>query len=163
VTPKQQRFVAEYLVDLNAAAAAVRAGYSKRSAMQLGSRLLQDRAVSAAISKGKASQLKAAGLSAEKVLEAIRRPIEADIRKMFDEDGNVRPLHELGPEEASLIIGHEVIIKNAKAGDKHTDEVLRVRLVDRAKYVEMAAKHFALLTERVEHTGGLDIHWKSSE
>jgi len=157
LTPRQTRFVAEYLVDLNATQAAIRAGYSHRTAKQQGARLLTNADIAAAIARGKAGQLKDAGLSAGIALEAIRRPLVADVRKLFDENGNPRPIHSLGPEEAALIAGYEVVVKNARAGDGHTDEVLRVRLVDRARYVEMAAKHFALLTEKHEVTVNPDI------
>ena len=49
LTPKQHRFVTEYLVDLNASQAALRAGYSPRTAPQQGSRLLKNVEVQAAI------------------------------------------------------------------------------------------------------------------
>lgn len=54
LTPRQQRFVGEYLIDLNATQAAIRAGYSAKTAEQQGSRLLGNVGVSAAIAKGQA-------------------------------------------------------------------------------------------------------------
>jgi len=56
LTPKQHRFVAEYLVDLNASQAALRAGYSARTAPQQGSRLLKNAQVQAAIAAQQAQQ-----------------------------------------------------------------------------------------------------------
>ena len=73
-----------------------------------------------------------------------------DIRKMFDRDGNIRPITEMDDHEAMMIAGFEVVIKNAAAGDGHTDTVLKIRLRDSSNYVEMAAKHFALLTDVVK-------------
>lgn len=150
LTPKQRRFVAEYLVDLNATQAAIRAGYSAKTAGAVGSENLKKPEIARAVAEGKARQLEGAKLTAETVLEAIRRPLVADVRKLFDEHGAPLPLHTLTPEAASLIGGYEIVLKNAKAGDGHQDEVLKVRLVDRARYVEMAAKHFALLKEQLE-------------
>ena len=49
------------------------------------------------------------------------------------------------------------MVKNAKAGDGVTDEVLTVKLAERAKYVEMAAKYFGLLIERVELSADDDV------
>ena len=49
VTPKQQRFVEEYLIDLNATQAAIRAGYNKRTAEEQGYQLLQKTSVSNAV------------------------------------------------------------------------------------------------------------------
>lgn len=155
--PKHQRFVAEYLVDLNAAQAAIRAGYNVKGAKQQGDRLLSRPEIAEAVAAGKAVQLRKVGLTAELVLERIRRPLAADIRKLFDCNGNLRPINTLEPDEAALVAGFEVIIKNAKAGDGITDEVHKVRVVDVAKYVELGAKHFALLTDKLEHTLGVDV------
>jgi len=56
--------------------------------------------------------------------EAIRRHVAADaygdIRRLFDEHGHLRPITSLSAEDAALIAGWEVIIKNAAAGDGHT-------------------------------------------
>ena len=51
LTPKQARFVEEYLIDLNATQAAIRAGYSARTAEQQGTRLLRYAQVSQAVSE----------------------------------------------------------------------------------------------------------------
>ena len=160
---KQQRFVAEYLKDLNATQAAARAGYSAKTAEQQGWRLLRNAGIAAAVAKGQEKHLESARLTATGTLEAIRRQVYGDIRTLFDEHGNFKPIKQLSEEEASLIAGFEVVIKNAAAGDGHTDTVLKVRLKDQAKYVEMASKHFGLLTERLEHSGSIEIGWKPTE
>jgi hypothetical protein len=107
-----------------------------------------------AIAEGTKRQLDKVNLTAELTKEAIRRHVVADakgdIRKLFDEKGNVRPITELDDAEAMLIGGFEVVIKNAAAGDGHTGTVLKIRLRDQSSYVEMAAKHFALLTDAVK-------------
>ena len=52
MTPKQQRFVEEYLIDLNATQAAIRAGYSKHTANEQGSQLLAKLSIQAAVAEG---------------------------------------------------------------------------------------------------------------
>lgn len=158
MTPKQERFVAEYLVDLNATQAAIRCGYSAKTAKQQGSRLLSNADVAAAVANRTQAINTKIGLSAELVLENIRRPLVADVRKMF-KAGNALPIEDLSDEEAHLVGGYEMIVKNAKAGDGHVDEVLKMRLVDRAKYVEMGAKYFKLLTDQVNHSGDITFKW----
>ena len=145
LTPKQQAFVAEYRVDLNATQAAKRAGYSAKTAMQQGQRLLRNAVIGRAIAEITRQQLDKVGLTAESVLEAIRRQVQGDIRTLFRPDGSLKPITELTEEEASLIAGFEVIKKNAEAGDGHMDTVHKVKLKDQSRYVEMAAKHFRLL------------------
>lgn len=74
LTPKQQRFVQEYLIDLNATQAAIRAGYSKRTAKQQGARLLTNADICAAVAKGQ-----------QRVSERLEVTLES-IARQFDED-----------------------------------------------------------------------------
>ena len=64
LTPKQERFVQEYLVDLNASQAAVRAGYSKKASTEQASRLLTNVKVSEAIAKGQQALAEKTGVTA---------------------------------------------------------------------------------------------------
>jgi hypothetical protein len=50
-----------------------------------------------------------------------------------------------------------VVAKNVAGGERHTDAVIKVRLKDQARFVELAMKHLGLLTERVEMAGSLDL------
>ena len=163
MTPKQERFVAEYLKDLNATQAAIRAGYAKKNADVTGPRLLGNVGIAEAIAAGQQRQLVSADLTAVATLEAIRRQVVGDIRSLFDADGNFKAIKDLTAEEAALIAGFELVIKNAAAGDGITDRVRKVKLKDQARYVEMAAKHFGLLTDTVEHKGEIRIRWLEDE
>ena len=71
LTPKQQRFVAEYLIDLNATQAAIRAGYAKKSADVEGSRLLVNAKVSAAVATAQAKRSERTEIDADYVLASI--------------------------------------------------------------------------------------------
>lgn len=165
MTPKQARFVAEYLIDLNATEAAKRCGYSPKTAKQQGSRLLTNADVAMAVAKGKERQLAVADLSAARVLEEMRRLAFFDVADIFDSDGNLKPIHEIPAEARSAIAGLEVARANFdKTDGKKSNEWLhKVKLAAKDRALEMLAKHFGLLTEKVEHTGGLDIAWKDSE
>lgn len=94
--------------------------------------------------------LREEALSVESTVESIRRGQQYDIRRLLTDKGNFRPIHELSEEEAWCIAGCEVIIKNAEAGDGHTDKVLKLKFIDRGRYVELAAKHQGMLIERVD-------------
>ena len=151
-TPKQARFVAEYLYDLNATQAAIRAGYSRKTANTDGPRLLVNARVAAAIATGKAKQLVKADLSAARVLEELRRLSFVDARAFWHADGSLKPMSQLTEEQGSAIGGFEAIIKNAAAGDGVTDLVHKIKFWDKPRSLELLAKHFALLTDvmRVE-------------
>lgn len=159
MTPKQALFVAEYRKDLNATQAAIRAGYSKKGAGQTAEKLLKNAEIAEAVAEKTQQQLDKADLTANRVLEELRRLSFADIRGLFDAEGNLKPLHELTAEQAACIAGFEVIKKNAEAGDGKTDVVHKVRVIDKTRSLEMLAKHFALLTEKIEHSGGIEITW----
>ena len=163
LSPKQQRFVAEYLIDLNGKQAAIRSGYAPKNAEIQASRLLRSGKVADAVAAAKAKQLDTAELTAARVLEEYRRIAFADIRGYFDAAGNLKPIHQLTEEQGSALAGLEVIIKNAKAGDGVTDEVHKFKLWDKTRALESLAKHFGLLTEKVEHMGTLEIAWRDSE
>lgn len=152
MTPKQTRFVSEYRKDLNATQAAIRAGYSPKVANREGTRLLSNAVIAAAVAQKTGQQLEKADLTAERVLEEMRRCAFADPRSLFDAAGNLRPIHELTAEEAACIGSFEVIKKNAEAGDGIMDTVHKVKILDKTRTLEMLGKHFALLTERVHHT-----------
>ncbi len=76
LTAKQDRFVAEYLIDLNATQAAIRAGYSKRTAQRIGSENLFKPLIAAAIAAGQAKRSERTEIDADYVLTAIRDTIE---------------------------------------------------------------------------------------
>jgi phage terminase small subunit len=90
LTPKQELFVQEYLVDLNATQAAIRAGYSAKTAEQQASRLLSNVKISALVAQGKAEQLKRAGLTGDwvirKLIKNVRRAMQ--LEQVLDSDGN---------------------------------------------------------------------------
>lgn len=159
MTPKQTRFVAEYLIDLNATQAAIRCGYSPKTAKQQGSRLLTNADVAAAVTVKADKQLDKLELTAQRVKDRIGLIAFQDIRQLFDEQGNLRPIHTLSDASAAFVAGLEVIKKNAAAGDGIIDTVHKVKVVDPIKALEMLAKHFGLLTEKIEHSGEVGFRW----
>ena len=113
LTDKQERFVAEYLVDSIGSAAAVRAGYSERSAQSNARDLLANPKVRAAINAGKRRIVKKLELTAEKVLADIDRIA----RKAEDagEFGHALKGHELlGKHQKLFTEKHEVTGKDGE-------------------------------------------------
>ena len=159
LTPKQARFVAEYLIDLSATQAAIRAGYSPKTAQQLGYQLLQHPSVAAEIQAGQEKRAEELTLTARETLEAVRRQVAGDIRTLFDERGNLKPIHSLTAEQAALIAGFEVVKRNITAGDDQTDTIYKVKLKDQRGFVEMAMKHLGLLIEKQQVQGTVTMRW----
>lgn len=160
---RQARFVAEYLVDLNATQAALRAGYSPNTAAKIGSENLQKPDIKRAIAEKQAESLADTGLSAKRVLEEYRRLAFQDIRGFFRDDGTLKPLSEWTEDQGSAVASMEVIIKNAEAGDGHMDRVHKFKLWDKTRALESLAKHFGLLVDKMEHSGEIVIRHEMAD
>ena len=73
MTPRQQRFIDEYLLDLNATQAAVRAGYSPRTANEQSARLLANASIAAAVQSAQQSRSDRVQITQDDVLRGLRR------------------------------------------------------------------------------------------
>jgi len=94
LTPKQKCFVEQYLLDLNATQAAVRAGYSARTANEIAAQLLGKPHVRAAIDAAKADRSTKIGVDAAWMLERLVLEAEADISDLYHSDGTLRPVED---------------------------------------------------------------------
>lgn len=127
-----------------------RFGEGQRSGRKPGSLNKRTRAI-------KERLLKDEALSVESTVEAIRRGQQYDPRALFDDTGALRPIHTLSEDEAFAIAGFDVVRRNLDGGDGHSDTIVKIKLVDRGRYVELAAKHQGMLTEKLEVSGEVDL------
>ena len=160
ITPKQERFVEQYLIDLNATQAAIRAGYSRKTAKQQASRLLTNVDLAAAIAAGKERLAAKAELTAKRVLEELRRIAFCDARQFFTPDGKMKPSSEWSEEQGSQLAGFEAIVGNVSNQDGHTDTIHKIELVDKIGALTLLAKFFGLLTEKVQVAGQIVFRWQ---
>jgi len=152
LTAKQKRFVAEYLIDLNASKAAARAGYSAKSAPAQGWQLLSKPLIEAAIAEGTSKQLQKTAASAERVLQELSRIALSDPRALYDEKGNLKAPADWSDEVAAAVAGVEIETKRTP-GTETEVEVAKVKRWDKNRALEILARYHKLLTEKVEHTG----------
>ena len=89
LTPKQQRFVEEYLIDLNATQAAIRSGYSEKSAQEIGAENLSKPMVAKAIQEALQERKERVQIDADYVL---KRLVEIDQMDVLDVHGDIRHL-----------------------------------------------------------------------
>lgn len=163
LTPKQERFCREYVIDLNGTQAAIRAGYTPKTAVVQGSRLLRYAHVNERVAELQAEVADELKLTARDVLEQARRLAFSDIRGYYRENGTLKQLNELTEEQAAAVAGFEVIVKNAEAGDGHVDKVHKYKLVDKWRPTEGLMKHFGLMVEKMEHSGDVVFRWQDHE
>jgi phage terminase small subunit len=140
LTPQQARFVAEYLIDLNATQAAIRAGYSARTAESQGSRLLSNAKVSAAIAEGQKRIANTLEIDAGNVLRELARIAFADIRKVATWTGgtvSLRNSEELSADTAAAVVE----ISEGQHG-------VRVKLADKRAALVDLGRHLSLWNGR---------------
>lgn len=148
--PRQQLFIAAYLKHLNATQAAIEAGYAKKTAQVTGAKLLSKAMVRQQIDAALEARKERLNLDGDLYLGILHDLCTYDISRCLDAKGNFRPLKDWPERERRAIAGVESIIKNAKAGDGHLDEVLKARFADRSRNVELMLTHLGLLVTRSE-------------
>lgn len=92
LSAKRQRFVEEYLVDLNATQAAIRAGYSKKTAYSIGNELLSIPEIQEAVSVAKAARSERTEITADWVLRQLATVAGFDLTEVFEQDDQKRLL-----------------------------------------------------------------------
>ena len=155
LTAKQQRFVEEYMVDLNATAAARRAGYSARTAEWQGPQLLGKTHVAAAISERKAERSERTKIDADWVLRTLAAEKTADLSAIFDDDHNLRPISEWPMVfRTGLVVGVESFEEYEGQGKdrRFVGMVRKVKLVDRTRHIELIGKHIDVQAFREQKT-----------
>ena len=161
LTPKQARFVAEYLVDLNATQAAIRAGYSERTAAAQGVRLLRNVKVRDAVAAAQGKRESRTEVTQDMVIRELARIAFSDMRKLYREDGSMKNLSELDDDTAAAISGIETLEEFEGAGGDRclVGHTKKVRPWDKGRALELLGKHLGMFVDRakVEHEGGLDI------
>jgi len=108
LTPKQKRFVAEYLIDLNATQAAIRTGYSAKTAASQGARLLKQGGVARAVQAAQQARAVRTEITQDRVLQELARIAFFDIRRLYREDGSMKDPCELDADTAAALASIEV-------------------------------------------------------
>src|SRR3954470_4583349 len=140
---RQARFVAEYLLDLNATQAAIRAGYSAVTGRQVGAENLSKPDIQAAIAEARAVRGRRTEVTADRVVLELARVAFGDPRRVMSWGlGGVtlRSSAELSDEEAAIV---------AEVGETTTKEggSLRVKTVDKLGALRLLAQHLGMLGE----------------
>lgn len=153
ITPKQQRFVDEYVIDLNATQAAIRAGYSEKTATTQGPRLLDNVGVLAAIKLGIDARSKRTEITQDRVLQEFARLAFSNMKDFaeFGPDGVTLKDLATMDEDASRCVA-EVSESKSKDGGS-----IRFKLHDKNSALANVARHLGMFTDKVEHSGNITI------
>ncbi|RUM19321.1 terminase small subunit [Rhizobium vallis] len=150
LTARQRLFVAEYLKDLNATRAALRAGYSENSNANR-NRLMANEAVRAEIDRVLGQRLERLEITAERVLSAIAEIAFGDVRDVFDEEGALKAPSEWDDRTAASVAGLEINTSAKAKGE--VVHVAKIKRADRLRALDMLARHHSLYNDRLEIKG----------
>ncbi|MFA5567593.1 MAG: terminase small subunit [Trueperaceae bacterium] len=157
LTPRQAAFVNEYLVDLNAAAAARRAGYSEKTADRIGHQNLRKLEIAQAIQEAQEARAERLEITADRVAEEIAKLAFSnmlDYMTVTHDGYAVVDLSALTREQAAAITELQVE-EYVEGRDDDTRLVKRVKfkLSDKRGALELLGKHLGMFTDRVELSG----------
>lgn len=149
LTEKQKRFVAEYLIDLNATQAAIRAGYSEKTADRIGPELLGKTCVSAAIQEAIKKRQKRVEITQDRVLQELAAIGFANMADYAQVDGplvSITPTGSLSQEQTAAIAS----LEQGNFG-------IKLKLYDKVRALELLGKHLGVFDQPVgTDTGGAE-------
>jgi len=138
--PKQALFVAEYLIDFNASAAARRAGYSPKTAFRTGQENMQNPAIQAAIRIARDKLAARTEITQDKVLKEYAKLAFYDPRKFFDANGNLIKITDLDDTSAAAVAGMDVSRQESNTGVVITTFLSKIKLTDKKAALDSVAK-----------------------
>ncbi|MGK4923153.1 terminase small subunit [Bordetella hinzii] len=164
LTDKQRRFVDEYLVDLNATQAAIRAGYSEKTAYSIGNENLSKPEIAEAIQAAQAERAKRTEITQDMVLRELAKIGFSDIRKIVRWGKTELRVTDAGDDEGevteayhglALVSADEIDDNTAAAISEISEgrEGLKVKLHDKKGALVDIGRHLGMFKDRIEHSG----------
>lgn len=143
LTPKQKRFVQEYLIDLNATQAAIRSGYSPRTARKQASRLLTNVDIQEAISAAKQARNKRLEADSDYVLQRLLGIDQMDIVDILNDNGTLKAVKDWPLIWRQYISFMDVSEVFEGSGDERDSigMLKKIRWPDKLKNLELLGKH----------------------
>lgn len=150
MTQKQKRFIEEYLIDLNATQAAIRAGYSPDTAKSIGSENLTKPDIQARIARAMAERSRRTGVNADRVVMELAKIAFVNANDVIDPDtATVRP--DALPEDTAAIQS----VKVKTFGEDGLER--EIKMADKLKALELLGRHLGMFKDKVELSGALEI------
>jgi len=172
LTPKQMRFVDEWLIDFNGKQAAIRAGYSAKTAEATAARLLRNVKVQAEISRRQKDLQRRTEISQDRVVKELARIAFADATDYAcvetltyeNEDGTVSPVQIVSPKDTDTLSDDQ---RAAIAGIKHGANGIEVKLHDKIKALELLGRHIGMFNDKLSLSGTdggpLTFRWEGKD
>ena len=149
MTKKQKQFIEEYLIDLNATQAAIRAGYSPDTAKSIGSENLTKPDIKAQIARAMAERSRRTGVNADRVIMELAKIAFVNANDVIDaETATLKP--DALPEDTAAIQS----VKVKTFGEDGLER--EIKMADKLKALELLGKHLGMFRDKLEVSGTLE-------
>ena len=148
---RQEMFCREYIKDLNGTQAAIRAGYSPRTADRMAYELLKKPEIQAFVLQSKAERVEEVKIDANYVLKRLIEIDEMDVADILDDGGDFLPIRKWPKTWRTTLSGLDIAIINSS----DTETILKkIKWPDKVKNLELLGKHIGVgaFSEKVDHT-----------
>lgn len=152
MTNKQAQFVEEYLIDLNATQAAIRAGYSPNTAQEIGAENLKKPMIKAAVDAAMAERSTRTGVNQDRVVRELARIAFVKITDVANSDGTIKT--DASDDDLACIESIKV-----KRSDNDTGYMFEreVKLSSKMKALELLGKHLGMFSDKLNIEGVLPV------
>ena len=145
LTDKQKKFVEEYLIDLNATQACIRAGYSPNRASEQAYQLLQKTTVQEAIAESMAERSRRTGINQDRIVQELARIAFVKITDVVDPDGEINT--NASDDDLACIESYKVEDSNSVNGSSSKREI---KLASKIKALELLGKHVGMWNDKIQ-------------
>jgi phage terminase small subunit len=145
LTEKQQRFVDEYLIDLNATQAAIRAGYSVKTANEQGSQNLAKLSIQQAIAEQMAERSKRTGINQDRVVLELAKIALVKMTDIVDSQGRIKS--DASPDDLACI---ESVKYKESESDTGSSVEREVKIASKLKALELLGKHLGMWDDKLD-------------
>ena len=150
LTAKQAAFVKEYLIDLNATQAAIRAGYSNNRADAMGHENLRKPVIAQAVQEAMKARGERTEVTADRVLAEYAKLAFLDPRRFYDSNGGLIPVPLLPADVAAALSSMEVSTERSKDSENPTfADVTKIKFVDKKGALDSVARHLGMFNDKL--------------
>lgn len=154
ISQQHEDFARQYLIDLNATQAAIRAGYSEKTAYSQGHRLLKNAEIQNLIAELRKETAERLELTRDDCIRQYQRIGFSDPRRLFSADGSIKGITELDDDTAAAVQGYEIECRRLDGPDSDPVPVLKIKWADRRAALDSIMRGQGWnLPDKVELTG----------
>lgn len=159
MTEKQKRFVEEYLIDLNATQAAIRAGYSVKTANEQAAQNLAKLSIQTEIEKALAERSRRTGINQDRVVQELAKIAFVKITDIVNDDCEILP----DADEADLAAIESVKVKTIPTKSGEVGVEREVKLSSKLKALELLGKHLGMWNDKLDVNMNIPIIFEGED